>query len=1065
MLSIKTGLAIHADYKFTVLSENNVVRGTYSFVNNELLDAGLRGYGHADIYDNVEFGISSEESMADITGVISPVHSYRFDTVIPTNSYEHDVVNKRLILTSVYNFTVSDFPQPNAGILTLWEFGIKGVSRIYLNDQFQELSGLKIRKGDKVNVEITFTHGYYTNNLTSSLGETTFGERIDYTTEVVRLNEELPAAIRNTVGYAVGTPLEIFPIKEDIRGVASEDIVFPKFDQYQTTTTKCDDLEYRIDRRIIGYCPEDTRLYGFILKDNIRGVGVLTRFIQPVTVAKEKRYEVRGFIKWNRIYDDIDDGFETIDFGIYDETFDLYSGFSQHNVIRPPIIPEAVSEIKSLDAIVFLEGPGKTPHPVPSEPLIQDVFDTLAEINIKGVLLSNRPRARTPSTFDLYTPELQANTEIMSRARNMDVGFDFEPVIVIAGNYDDSIVGENSWRWDLYYPYIGKNAMHMLYAIAGYEKAKETLIDISDLDNQVVSSSDTPFNGIVLSTATDLLQRGLISSRGYFDYVIDWERLDWNYEDPEPITLVYNNDFDGPDYQDWVEGQTTITLNRRFLDCTNNIDSDTSKNLTEFKITFDTRVHSFNNAYIFINNEKHWFGSETFQDQTAIDSWANEYGIRVVRTVSGTRVIYTFTRPYTTSNTQYIDIYFTGTSDIQYSSDATAYIDIVTGTQGYRVYNKVGSEVTDNLRPIDNPFLCSGVRLFQPLPDYMYKYRTLTTSQAALFFTDPTIIKSLNTSLFTIGFTDTTYNVAYQNTINWKSPDLAGPKLYPAIGIDLTKIDEIIDDSTVLITDPEGLQWTKAQLLAARTTMPNRIIADTLYFAYPFQILEGTQVIAKKITSTFYNQEINLSVNVEAILSYPLESATITPNPMTIMVGETMNASYTYYPPQANITSAEWSVIDPFIASVSQTGAVTGLVSGQTTLRLILNGTIIATSTVNVVDANIVISCADAPTITSCLTMTGTDLGLTVNDVEIDPSMTADEVRTYFRDNDSFRIVNCHDFTDPQNATVSETGFMTLTGEYDVYYNGTLVGKDIDGADVFNQLDQFDGIRIIDDTE
>ncbi len=1065
MLSIKTGLAIHADYKFTVLSENNVERGTYSFVNNELLDSGLRRYGQADIYDIVEFGISSEEEMPNITGVISPVHSYRFDTVIPTNSFDRDTVNKRVILTSVYSFIVSDFPQPKAGILTLWEFGIKGVSRLYLRDQFQELNGLKIRPGDKVRVEITFTHGYYTNNLTTSLGETVFGERIDYTTEVVLLNEELPAAIRNTVGYAVGTPLEIFPIKEDIRDVASEDIVFPKLDPYQSTTTKCDDLQYRIDRRIIGYCTEDTKIYGFILKDHIRGVGVLARFIQPVSAAKEKRYEVRGFIKWNRIYDDIDDGFKTIDFGVYEERMHLHSGFIEHNVVRPPIIPEAVSEIKSLSNIVFLVGPEKEPFPVPANPEIQDVLSTLMGVNIKGVLLSNRPRARTPSTFDLYTPEQLANTNIMARARNMGVNYDLEPVIVVAGNYDDSVVGQNSWRWDLYFPYIGKNAMHMLYTIAGYEKAKETITDISILDDQVVSISDTPWNGTVDTVATGLLGHSLQSNRGIIDSFINWERLDWAHQDPDPITITYRNDFDGPDYQDWVEGQTTITLNRRFLDCTNDIDSDTAKNLTEFKITFDTRVHSLNNAYLFVNGEKWWMGGSPFDNQQDLDEWTNEYGLRVTRTVSGTRIIFTFTRPYTTSNTQSIDLYFTGNSEIQYSSDATAYIDIIAGTQGYRIYNKVGSEVTNNLQPIDNPFLCAGVRLYQPLPDYIYKYRTLTTTQAALFFADPTIIKSLNTNLFTIGFTDTTYSVAYQNSINWKSPDLAGPELYPAIGVDLTKIDEIIDDSAVLITDPEGIQWTKAQLLAARTTMPNRIIADTLYFAYPFQILEGSQVIAKKITSAFYNQEINLAVNVEAILTYPLESATITPNPMTIMVGETMNASYTHYPPQATITSAEWSVIDAFIATVNQSGAVTGLVSGQTTLRLILNGAVIATSVVNVLDANVVISCADAPTITTCLTMTGTDLGLTVNDVEIDPSMTADEVRTYFRDNDSFRIVNCHDFTDPQNATVSETGFMTLTGEYDVYYNGTLVGKDITGTDVFTQLDQFDGIRIIDDTE
>jgi hypothetical protein len=1065
MLSIKTGLAIHADYKFTVLSSNNVTRAVYSFVNNELLDSGLQAYGHGEVFNNVEFGISSESTNTSMSGVISPVHAYRLDTVVPVNNFDWDVENKRVILTSVYDFTVEAFPQPNAGILTIYEFGIKGLSRIYLHDPFQELNGLKIRQGDKVRVEITFTHGYYTNNLTSTLGETTFGERIDYTTEVVLLNETLPVSIRNVDGYAIGTPLEIFPIKEDIRELSSDEILFPKVDPYQYPTTKCDEFEYRIDRRIIGYCPEDTRLYGFILRDNIRDVGVLLRFIQPVLVAKDKRYEVQGFIKWNRVYDDIDDGFKTVELNKYEETMPLRSGFIQHNLIRPPIIPEAVVEIKSLDNIIFLNGPDKEPFPVPPNPTIQGVLGTLSTIDIYGVLLSNRPRSRTPSTFDLFIPDAQANAAIMGRARDMDNSYDFEPVIVAAANYDDSIVGQNAWRWDLYYPYIGKNAMHMLFIIAGYEKAKSMLTDLSILDDQVVSKATTPWDGVVEVLAADLLQQGLVGGSGIFDSFIEWERLDWAYQDPAPITIIYNNDFDGPKYQDWVNGQTTITLNRRFLDCTNNIDSDTAKNLTEFKVTFDTRVHQLNNAYMFVGHEKYWFNDSIFSNQVALDQWVEQYGLRVIRTVSGTRISFTFTRPYTTANSQYIDLYFSGTSEIQYSSDMTAYIDIINGTQGYRVYNKSGSEITNNLQSIDNSFLCAGVRLFQPLPTYVYKYRTLTTTQAALFFSDPSIIKTLNTNLFTIGFTNTTYSVVYQNTINWKSPDLAGPKLYPAIGIDLSKIDGIIADDMVLITDPEGISWTKAQLLAARTTMPNRVIADTLYFAYPFQILEGNQIIAKQITSDFYNQEINLAINVEAILTYPLENATVTPNPMTIMVGETINASYTHVPPQANIISSEWSIIDPFIASVSSAGAVTGLVPGTTTLRLVLNNAIIATSTVNVVDANVVISCADAPSITSCLTMTGTGFGVTVNDVEIDPAMSAEDVRTYFRDNDSFRIVNCQDFTDPNNATVSETGFMTFVGEYDIYYNGTLVGKDIDGADVFAQLGTFDGIQIIDDME
>lgn len=1062
MFSIKTGLVIHADYKFTVISQNDLVRGEFSFVNNELLDSGLDAYGRADIYDIVEFGISTEETHATMTGVIQPVHQYRFDTVIPQNSFEFDEENKRIIVHSIYTFTVSEFPKPNAGLLTLWEFGIKGLSRVYLSDPFQDLHGLKIREGDKVSVEIHFTHGYYTNNLTSTLGETTFGERIDYTTEVVKLREEGDAAIRNTAGYAIGNPLEIFPIKEDIRDMENDDITFPVSDIYQQSVTRCIEAERRIDRRVVGYCPVETKLYGFILKDKIRGVGVLARFLQPVTINKEKRYEVQGFIKWNRTYDDIDDGYTTIDYGTYQEQFDLGSEIDRFGIIRPPIIPEAVSEIKGLQGISFLVGPDKEPNPVIDNATIQDVIDTLDYVGIRGVLLSNRPRNRTPSTFDLYTPEQQANAAALEVLRNADVNYDFEPIIIVAGNYVDNIVGENSWRWDLYYPYIGKETKQAIYSVAGFEKAKVTLQDLRDLDNQlVVKRIKGP--DVWDMTASDVLDESLLSSRGLFLLEIDFEDLDWNYTDPDPLEVVYESDFDGENYLDWIEGKTTISINRRFLDITNDVTSDPATNLTEFTVTFESTRHNQSYTRLHIGDDVYWMLPEAFDDN--IEYIQENHGIRIVKTVVGNRTRYKFTRPFTNENTQYIDVFFVGAGEMPFGPSECGYVEFNHGTQGFRVYNKVGSETTSSLQPTDNPFLCFGARLFQPLPDYVYKYRTLTTAQAATFFADPSINKSLNTNLFTIGFQGTTYSVEYQNTIDWKSPNLEGPELYPAIGFDLTKIDDFVSDNTVLIIDPESVEWSKADLLAARTTMPQRIIADTLYFVYPFQILEGNQIIAKQIISPFYDQEINLAINVEAILTYTLESATISPNPLTIMVGETMNVGYSWLPEAATINSAEWSTLDPFIASVSATGYVTGLVRGTTTLRLVLNNAVIATSTINVIDADIVISCADAPDTTTCLTMTGEHFGLTINDAEIDADISADEIRTYFRDNDSYRIVNCHDFTEPASASVSETGFMDLEGEYDVYYNGTLVGKDIDGSQVFDQLDDFDGIQIIQDTE
>lgn len=1068
MLKIKTGLAIHVNYTFTVLAQNNAIRSTCSFVTNELLESGLNAYGRADVYDMVEFGVSSEDNRSDLTGCIQPVIQYRFDTVIPTNEYEVDTVNKRIILHSDYSFVIEGFPKPKAGILTLWEFGIKGLSRVFLQDPFQSLNGIKIRPNDKVRVDIEFTHGYYTNNLTSSLGETVFGQRVDYTTEVVRLNEVGQAAIRNTAGYNIGEPLQIYPIFEDIRGKTASEIIYPVTYQYQQHVTKCDEFEHRIDRKVIGYCPEASTIYGFILKDKLRDVGVLARFIQPVFIEKEKRFEVGGYIKWNKTYDDVNDGFVTVDLGNYTEGFDIGTDIEDFNVVRPPIIPEAVSEIKSLSAISFLYGPNKELFPVPANPDIQDVYAVLNDMEIKGVLLSNRPRAHAPSTFDLYTPELQTNNALLQIVRSANQSYEFEPVIIVAGNYVDSTPGQNSWRWDLYYPYIGRSTRQVVYSWVGFEKAKSTLIDVSNIDDQTVSVENYPGSPVVSSSATQLLNDAVLSSRGLAHYTLEFEQMDWAGVNPPAKVVVYQNDFDGPGFVDWVDGQTTVEINRRFLDCVTTDPADDATNTIDFSVIFDSRLHTPANTKMYIANQSGLsvYRMTPTELDTAIPSIAETFGIRIVKTVVDTRTTYRFTRPYTTEYTEYQDIYFSGTGDIPFGPSECGYMQINSGSTGYRVYNRVGSEVTDILRLVDNPFLCFGVRLYQPRPDYIYKYRILTTTQAAAFFNDPTITKSLNTNIFNIGFQNTTYSVQYQNTLDWKDPLLEGAKLYPAIGIDLTKIDDIVDADEVLIVDPEGLSWTKAQLLATRTTHPTRVIADTFYFAYPVQLIAGNQIIAKQINSTFYQQEINLGVNVEVLLSYALESATISPNPMTIMVGETMNATYSHYPPQAVITSAEWSTLDPFIATVNaSTGAVTGIVPGTTTLRLLLNNTIIATATVNVIDANIVISCADAPNITTCLTMTGTDFELSVNDAEIDPSITADEVRTYFRDNDSYRIVNCNNFTNPANATVSETGFMDLTGQFDVYYNGTLVGKDINGSEVFNQLDGFDGIIIVQDTE
>ena len=63
-------------------------------------------------------------------------------------------------------------------------------------------------------------------------------------------------------------------------------------------------------------------------------------------------------------------------------------------------------------------------------------------------------------------------------------------------------------------------------------------------------------------------------------------------------------------------------------------------------------------------------------------------------------------------------------------------------------------------------------------------------------------------------FVDSIYSVGYNDSISWKSELLNGPQLYPAIGVDLSRIGDNIPDTEVLVTDKSGKQWTKAQLLA-----------------------------------------------------------------------------------------------------------------------------------------------------------------------------------------------------------------------------------------------------------
>lgn len=1069
MLSIKTGVAIHIDYTFDVKSGDGRLLGTYGFVNNELLPSGLNAFGRAITFADAEFGVSNDND-DKVHGVLMPVLSFRLDTQTYENTVTKETDAKTVTFHSKATAIVKGFNVPTDKLLTIREFGIKGLSRVVLEDPYQNLAGIKLDDDDYIEVTVDFSFTYYTNNKTATVGQNTFGSRVDYTCEVFELPGGYPAAVRNTKGYASSNVMEILPIDYDIREVATADVVVPASDIYQQVGSKCDEFEHRLDMTIIGYRPNKTRLYGFVLKDKIRGIGLLVRFLTPVSVEREKRYEVGGYIKWSRVVENIDEGFVTVDLGTYNEGFGLESGITRYNVTRPPYTPEVANEIKSIDPLSFKIGTETVV--IPAGSTMPQIVTKLKEYGLNATLLTKKPMGKKPSTFDFYRPDGQAHDTLVNLAKtdatiNNRSDWLF-PVSVVGGNYVDTVsLGENSWRWDCYFPYMGRSQLYVAYMYGGYDKAKAEINEVAIIPNAYIVKEELEENGgnVPLLTAnhdaTTVLAKGITTDNGKawagihrIDGMVDPKITNLGY------TATYDNDFDTTAYGEWVQGKTTITLNYNFLDLTTDVISDTAKNVTEFRVVYDSRVHNDQLTDVWIGGSK--LGPLTTID---LDAFNDLYGLRVTKSVEGTKTTFNFKRPFTKSNSDYIDLFIVGNEHIAFNSSETAYLKILSGQQGFRVYNKTGSEISNSLYLEENAFMLAGIRLYQPLPEYMYKYRILTTEQAATYFGDVTIVNSLNNNLFTIGFANNRYSVAYRNSIDSRDPNLNSHSIYAAIGIDLTKIDSIIEPETVLFTDPEGISWTKEQLLNARVTSPEKIIDDTLYFAYPVKIVNGSTIINKSITSDFYNQGIDLDINIEAIVTYMLLDATIQPNPVVVMTNESMETTYTHNPVEATITSAVWGTLNPEIATVDQTGKVTGVTVGTTTLKLTLNNSVVTTADVVVSDRDITISCADAPNITTCMTLTGTEFGLVVNDVEISSSTTDEAIRTYFRDTDSFRIVNCNDFTKPQSTNVSESSFLNLSGEFDLYINGTLIGKDMTTQQILDELGNDSRIVLIDDQE
>lgn len=1064
MLTLKMGVAIHADYTFKVVSTDpSRTVGPYLFVNNELTTDGLDQHGKDIVIGNAVFGTSNQPT-ENVSGVQVAVRKVAIGKVIPTNSFVTDTKAKTVTITSSVSFTVDNFGLSGDSILAIREFGIENYSRLVIEDPFQNLEGLMIGAGDKVTVTIDYHFTYYTNNLIGSLGEDVFGERVDYTSEVVKIRDKSIATVRQNPGYASENPIDVFPIVKDIRGVPSSVIDFPIRDDFQQEKNMLDDKVHRIDANIVGYYSTRKTVYGFVLRDNLRGMATLVRFRKPVSFDPERRYEVSGYIQWSRTIDNMDDGFTTVELDPVTESVPITVLIDGGIEVVEPIEDVGI-EITSLKGLrltldrlgVVVNLPDDISWGVAMERLVATgLFDEVE-------LLANRVGARKASLYQYNPPDSIIHDAsvayIKTKLAAQKVIF---PSLIAGGDYSNTSVS-NKWRWDCYFPYFGElpSVKYVPYGFAGFADSFATINGLPTVIKNAETLTDYNIAGDTEELDVALTGKALLDRRVMANTVpgiVTHALQPIDSPNTKQVITTMVSDFDTPNYDDWVEGRSEVTVNMRMLDLRTNVESDNRKDVTEFKITIDPSRHKVANSQL-------WIGGVNYGrlDQILPATLAM-LGIRLVVTVDGLRQIYTFTRPYAVAMSASIDIYVIGNEYIFSTGREVAYLTMTQGSHGFKVYNATGADVSNALFPAENPFLMFGVQLFQPTPDYIFKYLNLTTQQASIYFNDSTIINSLQPNLFNTEFANFEYGIDYNNSLSWKSELLNGPRLYPAIGVDLSRIGDNIPDTEVLVLDKTGKQWTKAQLLGSRTTTPNRVIGDVLYFVTPFQLVEGNQQLTDKLQSVYYDQVIDLRATIIVTLNYPLETATINPNPINLIIGRTQQATYTYTPTQATITSAVWAVLDESIATVNEFGLVLGVKPGTTTLRLTLNERVIATAVVNVSDAELDIVCDGAPNITTCLDIQGTQLGLNINDVVAINNGTTETMYQYFRDNDNFRIVNCAVYKNPTLLPVSETNFLDIQGRHDLWIGGSLIAKNLTEVEIMAHI-AADGRFVIFDGE
>ena len=1064
MLTLKMGVAIHADYTFRVISDDPVRNvGPYLFVNNELTMDGLSQHSKDLVIGNALFGTSNQVDAA-FSGVMVPVFKQSIANVLPTNTISNDSTAKTTTIKSTIVFNVAGINTSEDSVLTIREFGIENYNRLVIEDPFQNLEGLLIGKGDRIEVTVDFNYTYYTNNKIGTVGEDVFGERVDYTSEIVKTRDKSLQTIRQNPGYASDNPIDVFPITKDIRGVASSMIDFPIRDVFQQEKNLLDDKVHRLDAEIIGYYENKTMVYGFILRDNLRGMVTLARFLKPVSFDPERRYRVGGYIQWSRTVDDLDEGFSTVELDTVSESVPI-TVESEGTIAVVPPLPDVAIEITTLKSLrLLLDRLGVVAN-FPNDLTWASAMESLVGTGLfeEVELLANRVGSRKASLFQYNPPDSKIHSASVAYLKGK-IGAQkvIFPSLIAGGDYSNTSIS-NKWRWDCYFPYFGALAdvSYIPYGFAAFADSHGTInaLPTSIKDHETLTKYTRTGDGAI--SLMEYTGKQLLESRVMAEMIpglVSYSLHSVESANSKQTIGTMVSDFDTPVYDDWVEGTSEVTVNLRTLDLRTEVVSDNRKDVTEFKITVDPARHKVENSQLWISGVNYGRLDQILPATLAL------VGIRLVKTLDGLKTIYTFTRPYAAGLDPYLDLYLIGNENIFSNGKEVGYLTLTTGSHGFKVYNSTGADVSNSLYPQENPFLMAGIKLFQPTPDYIFKYLNLTAQQARVYFNDPAITTSLVPRLFTTGFVDSIYSVGYNDSISWKSELLNGPQLYPAIGVDLSRIGDNIPDTEVLVTDKSGKQWTKAQLLASRTDTPNRVIGDVLYFVTPFALVAGNQLLTDQLVSAYYEQQIDLQANIIVALTYPLETATISPNPINLIIGRTAQAVYTYEPIQATITAAVWSTLNEAVATVNEFGLVTGVTPGTTTLRLVLNERVIATAVINVSDAELDITCDGAVNITTCLDIEGTQLGLNINDISILNSTTTTGIYQYFRDNDDFRIVNCSEYSKPVAAPVSETNFMDINGLHDLWIGGSLIAKNLTEAEIIAHLEA-DGRFVIFDGE